>query len=141
MKIKSAAFLDQADVMLTRAERMLSVGLNEDAARATYLACFHVAQAYIFERTDSASKTHRGVQTEFFGLSRDDARADHALRRFLSGSYEFKTVADYGIAPDAVIPAQVAAGAITTAKRFVGHFRCLIAIPSRATLPRARPHQ
>jgi uncharacterized protein (UPF0332 family) len=95
MKIESAAFLDQANVMLTRAERMLSVGLNEDAARTAYLVCFHLAQAYIFERTGRGSKTHRGVQTEFFGVSRDDARADHALRRFLSGSYKFKTV-DYG---------------------------------------------
>ena len=134
MKIQSAAFLDQADVMLTRAERMLSVGLNEEAARAAYLACFHVAQAYIFERTGSASKTHRGVQTEFFRLSRDEARADHALRRFLSGSYEFKSVADYGVGPDAVISAQEAAGAITTAKRFVGHFRSLIAIPNRGDI-------
>jgi uncharacterized protein (UPF0332 family) len=130
MKIESAAFLDQADVMLTRAECMLSVGLNEDAARAAYLACFHVAQAYIFERIVSASRTHRGVQTEFFRLSRDDARADHALRRFLSGSYEFKTVADYGVGPGAVISAQAAAGAITTARRFVDHFRSLIAIPN-----------
>ena len=31
---------------------MLKAGLNEDAARAAYLASFHVAQAYIFERTD-----------------------------------------------------------------------------------------
>ena len=27
---------------------MLTVSLNEDAARAAYLASFHVAQAYIF---------------------------------------------------------------------------------------------
>ncbi len=51
MKTESAAFLDQADIVLARADRMLSVGLNEDAARAAYLACFHVAQAYSFERT------------------------------------------------------------------------------------------
>ena len=43
MKPESSAFLDQAGVMLTRADRMLSAGLNEDAARAAYLACFHVA--------------------------------------------------------------------------------------------------
>jgi uncharacterized protein (UPF0332 family) len=128
MKIESAAFLDQADVILTRADRMLSAGLNEDAARAAYLACFHLAQAYIFERTGRASKTHHGVQTEFFRLSRDDERADHVLRRFLSEAYEFKSVADYGVGPDAVISAQEAASAITTAKQFVDHFRGQVAI-------------
>ena len=51
MKAESVAFLDQAGIVLARADLMLSVGLNEDAARAAYLACFHVAQAYIFERT------------------------------------------------------------------------------------------
>jgi uncharacterized protein (UPF0332 family) len=98
MKAESAAFLDQAGVMLGRAERMLLAGLNEDAARAAYLACFHLAKAYIFfERTGRASKTHHGVQAQFFRLTRDDTRADHELRRFLSQSYEFKSVADYGV--------------------------------------------
>ncbi len=73
---------------------MLTVGLNEDAARAAYLACFHVAQAYLFERTDRTPKSHKGVQMEFFRLVREDARADGDLRRFLSQSYEFKSVAD-----------------------------------------------
>jgi len=43
---------------------MLSVGLNADAAREAYLACFHCAQAYIFERTGKVSKSHHGVQTQ-----------------------------------------------------------------------------
>lgn len=80
--------------MLARADRMLSVGLNEDAARAACLACFHVAQAYSVERTGKTAKSHQGVQTEFFRLSKDDARVDHGLQRFLSQSYEFKSVAD-----------------------------------------------
>ena len=126
MKVESAAFLDRADVMLARAELMLSVGLNEDAAREAYLACFHAAQAYIFERTGNVSKTHRGVQTEFFRLSRDDGRADRALRRFLSQSYEFKSMADYGVGPDAVTSPGAATDAITAAKRFVCHFGGLV---------------
>lgn len=64
MKDESAAFLHQADVMLARADTMLSVGLNADAAREAYLACFHCAQAYIFERTGKVSKSHHGVQTQ-----------------------------------------------------------------------------
>jgi uncharacterized protein (UPF0332 family) len=129
MKDESAAFLGQADVMVGRAERMLAAGLNEDAARTAYLACFHTAQAYVFERAGRTSKTHHGVQTEFLRLTRADRRADPELRRFLSKSYEFKSVADYGVGPDAVTSVSQAADAIATAKRFVSHFRGLLAIP------------
>lgn len=128
MKAESAAFLDQADIVLARAGLMLSVGLNEDAARAAYLACFHVAQAYSFERTGKTSRSHHGVPTEFFRLSKDDARVDHELRRFLSQSYEFKSVADYGTGPEAVTSAAEAADAVATAKRFVSHFRELVVV-------------
>ncbi len=79
----SATFVDQAHIVLGRADRMLEAGLNEDAARAAYLACFHVAQAYIFERTGKTLKTHKGVQTELFRLTRADERTDQALRPFL----------------------------------------------------------
>jgi uncharacterized protein (UPF0332 family) len=130
MKAESAAFLDQADIMLGRADLMLSVSLNEDAAREGYLACFHVAQAYIFERTGRTSKSHHGAQTQFFHLSRDDTRVDHALRRFLAEAYEFKSVADYGIGPDAVTSAATAVAAVSTAKKFVRHFRVLVAAPA-----------
>jgi uncharacterized protein (UPF0332 family) len=86
MKPESAKFIEQANIILARADLMLSVGLNEDAARSAYLASFHVAQACIFERTGKVSKTHHGVQTEFFRLTKDDSRVDHTLRRFLSES-------------------------------------------------------
>lgn len=128
MTPESAAFLDQARIMLARAERMLSVGLKEDAARACYLACYHVAQAYTFERTGKASRSHHGVQTEFFRLSRNDSRADPDLRRFLSQSYEFKSLADYGTGPDAVTSAAEAANAVAVARRFVTHFGALVLI-------------
>ncbi len=84
MTPESATYVAQADIMLSRADRMLGAGLNEDAARAAYLACFHVAQAYIFERTGKTAKTHHGVQTEFFRLTKDNAALDSELRRFLS---------------------------------------------------------
>jgi uncharacterized protein (UPF0332 family) len=129
MKAESAAFLKQAEIVLARADRMLSAKLHEDAARAAYLACFHVAQAYIFERTGKTSKSHRGVQTEFFRLSKDDVRVDQGLRRFLSEAYEFKSVADYGVGPDAVTSVEQSSAAIATAKRFVGHFRDRVDVP------------
>lgn len=130
MKAESTAFLQQAEIVLGRASVMLSAGLNEDAAREAYLACFHVAQAYIFERTGKTTKSHHGLQTEFFRLTRDDARTDPELRRFLSQSYEFKSVADYGTGPDAVTSAETAAEAIATAKRFVVHFGGMVAMPN-----------
>ncbi|HVC62258.1 MAG TPA: HEPN domain-containing protein [Acetobacteraceae bacterium] len=105
---------------------MLSVSLNEDAARVAYLAGFHMAQAYSFERTWETSKSYHGVQTEFLRLSKDDASVDHQLRRFLSQSYEFKSVADYGTGPEAATSAAEAADAVATARRFVSHFRELI---------------
>src|SRR5690242_1757037 len=105
MKAESAAFIQQADIVLARADRMLSAKLYEDAARAAYLACFQVAQAYIFERSGKASKSHHGVQTEFFRLSKDDVTIDQGLRRFLSEAYAFKAVADYGVGPEAVTSA------------------------------------
>jgi uncharacterized protein (UPF0332 family) len=106
MKPEAAKFIDQANIVLARADLMLTVSLNEDAARAAYLASFHVAQAYIFERTGKTSKSHRGVHTEFFRLTKDDARVDPVLRRFLSQSYEFKSVADYLTGDEAVTSAR-----------------------------------
>ena len=50
---------------------MLNVGINEDAARAAYLASFHAAQADNFERTDKVAKSHHEVQTEFLRLTRE----------------------------------------------------------------------
>ena len=48
MKPESARFIEQAGIVLARADIMLGVGLNEDAAREAYMISFHVAQAYIF---------------------------------------------------------------------------------------------
>ena len=100
MKPESAKSVEQANIVLARADIMLSAGLNEDAARQAYLASFHVVQAYIFERTDGTFKMHHGVQREFFLLTKDDVRTDQNLRRFLSQSYEFKSVADYSSGPN-----------------------------------------
>ena len=63
---ESTKFIEQAQLLIARADVMLTVSLHEDAARASYLACFHAAQAYIFERTEKTAKSHHGVQTELF---------------------------------------------------------------------------
>ncbi len=64
MTPEAAQFIQHANTVLERADVMLSAGLNEDAARTAYLASFHMAQAYIFERTGKTSKTHQGVRRE-----------------------------------------------------------------------------
>jgi len=130
MTPESAKFIEHAHVVVARADVMLTVKLNEDAARSAYLASFHVAQAYIFERTGKTSKSHHGVQTEFFRLTKDDARVDPLLRRFLSQSYIFKSVADYFTGAEAVTSATQAAEAVATSKRFVAHFAGLVPLPS-----------
>jgi uncharacterized protein (UPF0332 family) len=44
------------------------------AAREAYLAVFHAAEAYIFEQTGKAAKTHRGVRSEFARLAKAEPR-------------------------------------------------------------------
>lgn len=74
MRPETAQFIDNARKMLERGRLMLEVPLYEDAGRAAYLACFHVAQALIFEREQRILKAHYG--------SRDGARAlDDGRRR------------------------------------------------------------
>jgi uncharacterized protein (UPF0332 family) len=79
---QSAGFLDKALKLLSDADIMLGVGLNEAAGRTAYLAGFHVAQALIFERLGKVLKTHNGVQAEFLRLTKDDLRLDAELRLF-----------------------------------------------------------
>ena len=98
---------------------MLGVRLNEDAGRAAYLAGFHAAQAFIFESAGKTFKTHKGVQTEFLRLTRDDPRFKHDLRIFLSQAYNLKSIADYEEGPGSEVSAERAAAAIETAARFI----------------------
>ena len=113
--------------MLARANIMLGVALCEDAGRAAYLACFHVAQALIFEREDRVFKAHHGLQTEFQRLTKDDPRVEPDLRAFLSRAYKFKTIADYAIGAELTPTADDARTAIETAERFVAAFTRLAA--------------
>jgi uncharacterized protein (UPF0332 family) len=112
--------LDKARQFLTRARIILAAGLAEDAGRDAYLAAFHAAQALIAERTGKEAKTHKGAHVQFARLTKDEARIDLELRRFLPQSYDMKAIADYETGPGAVIPQEQAATAIETAARFVG---------------------
>ena len=65
MTPQAAEFPEKAQHLLTEADIMLGVGLNDAAGRTAYLAGFHTAQAFIFERSGKIFKTHQGGQTEF----------------------------------------------------------------------------
>jgi uncharacterized protein (UPF0332 family) len=108
---------------------MSSIDLNDDAGRAAYLACFHVAQAIIFEREGRVLKTHRGVQTEFNRIMKGDPRADTALVGFLARSYQFKTVADYGFDTPGHSTADDARTALAEATRFFDAFTAPLSAP------------
>jgi uncharacterized protein (UPF0332 family) len=76
MTPEASRFLDKANRLLGEADTMLGVGLNEAAGRTAYLAAFHVAQAFLLERTAKVFKTHNGVQaaklTKLGRTGRDD---------------------------------------------------------------------
>jgi len=116
---EAAEHLDKARQFVNRARIILAAGVAEDAARDAYLAAFHAAQALIAERTSRRVKTHRGVHVQFARLTKDEARLDPELRRFLPHTYDMKAIADYETGPGAVIPPEQVETAIETAARFV----------------------
>jgi len=122
MKAETAQFIAFAREMLQRADQMMTLRLNDDVGRAAYLASFHVAQAVIFEREGRVLKTHKGVQTEFNRIMKDDPRVDMKLAGFVARSYKFKTVADYGFDAIGHPTDEAAREALTEAIRFFDHF-------------------
>jgi len=112
-------YLDKARQCLGYARINLGVKLGNDAGRNAYLAAFHAAQAFIFERTGKVAKTHQGVHAEFNRLAKGEMRIDRELQRFLAQAYNLKSVADYEMGPEAVVQLKRAAVAIESAGRFV----------------------
>ena len=123
MTPESDRFLQKAEKHIERGRTMLGVGLNDDAGRAAYLAAFHAAQALIFERTGKIHKTHKGVQTEFLRLTKDEPGFPSGQRIFLSQAYNLKTVADYETGPDSEVTAGRATAAVESAYLFVSIIR------------------
>ena len=91
MKAETADYLEKARASLADARQIKVLPLPHIAAREAYLAVFHAAQAYIFERTGKVAKTHRGVRSEFTRLSRTEPRIGRDLVTFLGTAYQFKT--------------------------------------------------
>ena len=119
MTPEASRFFRKARKCLHNGKTMLGVNLNDDAGRSAYLAAFHAAQALIFEDAGKVLKTHKGVQTEFYRLTKDDVRLAPNLRAFLSQAYNLKAIADYEEGPETEIYPERAAMAIETATLFV----------------------
>jgi uncharacterized protein (UPF0332 family) len=122
MTPEAVRFLEKAEKLLTDADMMLGIGLYDAAGRTAYLAGFHVAQAFLFERTKKVFKTHKGVQAEFYRLTMGASDLDEVLKGFLSRTYNLKALADYETGPGSEVSPERATEAVTTAKRFVAHF-------------------
>lgn len=134
MKAETADFLVKARGCLADATQICSLPLPHIAAREAYLAVFHAAEAYIFEHTGKAAKTHRGVRSEFARLARSEPRIGRDLVTFLATAYQFKAVADYAVGT-AVTPisTQGATAAISTAGRFIDTVSQVLAPSSAPT--------
>ena len=120
MKPEAADYLGKARHCLASAKTIAAAAVPDVAAREAYLAVYHAAEAYIFERTDKAAKTHRGVRSQFNRLAQHERRIGRDLLDFIDEGYQFKAIADYGIGPaiDAISAAD-ATSAIDTAERFI----------------------
>jgi uncharacterized protein (UPF0332 family) len=111
LKPETERYLDKARQSLNEARAVAGIELAEAAGRAAYLAMFHAAQALIFERSAKVPRTRiAGFTLNFRGFE---------LPRYLSQAYDFKTVADYEIGPDAVLPLAEAFTAIDMATKFI----------------------
>lgn len=55
MTPEAIRYFEKADKCLTNAKTSLGVNLTNDAGRSAYLAAFHAAQAFVFERTGIVS--------------------------------------------------------------------------------------
>jgi len=119
MTPETGYFLDKARKLLGEADAMLTIKLDDAAGRTAYLAGFHAAQALISEKTGKSVKTHKGVHSELYRLTKDEPHFDAGLRAFLSQTYNLKAIADYETGPGSGLSPERASEALQAAKRFV----------------------
>jgi uncharacterized protein (UPF0332 family) len=111
--------LEKAAQCLSTARAEFAINLSSEAGRNAYLAAFHAARAFIFERTGKIVKRHQGVHYEFTRLAANKSGIDASFPVFLSQAYNLKAAADYETGPSSVVPPERAAAALETATRFV----------------------
>ena len=127
MKPEAADYLGKARQCLDDAKQIAAATpLHHIVAREAYLAAYHAAEAYLFERTGKAAKTHRGLRSEFGRLARGDPRIGREFLTFLTEAYEYKSIADYVVGPPS-ITGEEARLAIDTAGRLIDCIAALLA--------------
>lgn len=97
MKEPTAEELQKAEQLMDYARRCLAADLHEIAAREAYLAAFHAALAYIFERRNAHPKTHSGVHSLFAETAAKYPDLGPETGRFLAKSYDWKQKHDYSL--------------------------------------------
>lgn len=112
-------YLAKSRQLLEEARAVFAIHLLEAAGRAAYLAAYHAAQAFIFDRTGKIAKTHSGVRSEFSRLAKNEPRIERRFLTFLGQAYTLKEAADYGMGPNAKVPPERAATAIETTACFI----------------------
>lgn len=113
------AYLAKAQQALEEARIVAANDLAAAAGRAAYLAAYHAAQAFIFERTRKSAKSHNGVRSEFARLAKEESRIDKGYATFLARAYNLKATADYAIGDDVGVSLSEAGQAIESAAQFV----------------------
>jgi uncharacterized protein (UPF0332 family) len=125
---EAADYLGKAREYLAKARDLLDVmHYSDEAGRASYLAGFHAAQAFIFSHTGKVVKSHSGLRSTFARLAKDEPSMDRTLTRFLGRAYKLKEIADYGIGPHAVVTTADAPEMIDAAARFIDCIATLLA--------------
>jgi uncharacterized protein (UPF0332 family) len=127
--IRNAATFEKAAKWRSHARALKHGGCGlygHHAGRTAYLAGFHAAQAFIFETTQKVFKSHKGVQTEFLRLTKNDPRFTADQRIFLSQTYNLKAIADYETGPGSEVSAERAKRAVDAGKQFVEHIAGLL---------------
>jgi uncharacterized protein (UPF0332 family) len=119
MKPETSKFLEKARQCLASGRANLSIHESNDAGRNAYLTAYHAAQAYIYSKSDTVAKTHKGVHSLFTQLAKDDQRIPRELQRFISQAYDLKAVADYEFGSDSIIPIERSEAAIETAAKLL----------------------
>ncbi len=128
MKSETADHLRKARQFLTDARTIAGISLHHVAAREAYLGAFHAAEAFIFERTGTPVKTHRGLRVMFSRLAKGEPRIAQEYVAFLARGYELKSIVDYDSnRTTPPISAERANSAIDTAERFIDAIANLLA--------------
>jgi uncharacterized protein (UPF0332 family) len=109
----------------------MQAGVPDVAAREAYMASFHAAQAFLFERRGKVPRTHSGVHSVFGQLAKGEPGLGRMFGRFLPNAYELKDIADYRT--DRTVEPEQADAALRDAAEFLA---AVVAVLGAAPLER-----